>query len=158
MGKGRKKTPTKIKEMQGTLEKSRTIENEMVVDLVSDIPTAPDWLSEIGKEEWNKVSSQLYNIGMLHNVDLQLVAAYCNDMSLYIETETMLRNKGRIQAFRNPDGTLKHTQAVPYQKIAKDALNSALKLATQFGLTPVARASIAAPVLNNNTQINNYFD
>ena len=43
-------------------------------------------------------------------------------------------------------------------EIAKDALNSALKLATQFGLTPVARASIAAPVLNNNTQINNYFD
>ena len=158
MAKGRKKIPTKIKEMQGTVEKSRSIENEMAVDLVSDIPTAPGWLSEIGKEEWNKVSSQLYNIGMLHNVDLQLVAAYCNEMSLYIETETMLRNKGRIQAFRNPDGTLKHAQAVPYQKIAKDALNSALKLATQFGLTPVARAAIAAPVLNNNTQINNYFD
>ena len=95
---------------------------------------------------------------MLHNVDLRLVEAYCNEISLYIETETMLRNKGRIQAFRNPDGTLKHAQAVPYQKIAKDALNSAMKLATQFGLTPVARASIAAPVLNNNTQINNYFD
>ena len=144
--------------MQGTVERSRTIQNEMVVDLVSDLPEAPEWLSEIGKEEWNKVSSQLFNIGMLHNVDLRLVEAYCNEISLYIETETMLRNKGRIQAFRNPDGTLKHAQAVPYQKIAKDALNSALKLATQFGLTPVARASIAAPVLNNNTQINNYFD
>lgn len=158
MGKGRKKIPTKIKEMQGTLEKSRTIENEMIVDQVSQLPEAPEWLSEIGKDEWNKVSSQLFNIGMLHNVDLQLVAAYCNEISLYIETETMLRNKGRIQAFRNPDGTLKHAQAVPYQKIAKDALNSAMKLATQFGLTPVARASISAPTTTNNTQINNYFD
>jgi P27 family predicted phage terminase small subunit len=158
MGKGRKKIPTKIKEMQGTVEKSRSIENEMVVDLVSSLPSAPEWLSEIGKEEWKKVSSQLFNIGMLHNVDLQLVAAYCNEMSLYIETETMLRNKGRIQAFRNPDGTLKHAQAVPYQKIAKDALASAMKLATQFGLTPVARASISAPVTTNNTQINNYFE
>ena len=27
MGKGRKKIPTKIKEMQGTVEKSRSIEN-----------------------------------------------------------------------------------------------------------------------------------
>ena len=158
MAKGRKKIPTKIKEMQGTVERSRTIQNEMVVDLVSDLPEAPEWLSEIGKEEWNKVSSQLFNIGMLHNVDLQLVAAYCNEISLYIETETMLRNKGRIQAFRNPDGTLKHAQAVPYQKIAKDALSAAMKLATQFGLTPVARASIAAPVTSNNTQINNYFE
>ena len=46
----------------------------------------------------------------------------------------------------------------PYQKIAKDALASALKLATQFGLTPVARASISSPTVNNNTQINNYFE
>jgi P27 family predicted phage terminase small subunit len=158
MGKGRKKIPSKLKEMQGTSVPCRIIDNEMVVDLVTDLPEAPEWLSEIGKEEWNKVSSQLFNIGMLHNVDLRLVEAYCNEISLYIETETMLRNKGRIQAFRNPDGTLKHAQAVPYQKIAKDALNSAMKLATQFGLTPVARASIAAPTINKNTQINNYFD
>ena len=70
----------------------------------------------------------------------------------------MLREKGRIQVFKNSDGTIKHAQAVPYQKIAKDALNTALKLATQFGLTPVARANISAPVTTNNTQINNYFD
>ena len=158
MAKGRKKIPSKLKEMQGTSVPCRIIDNEMVVDLVSDLPEAPEWLSEIGKEEWNKVSSQLFNIGMLHNVDLRLVEAYCNEISLYIETETMLRNKGRIQAFRNSDGTLKHAQAVPYQKIAKDALNSAMKLATQFGLTPVARASIAAPTINKNTQINNYFE
>ena len=158
MGKGRKKLPSKIKEMQGTSVPCRTLENEMQVDVVLNVPEAPEWLSEIGKEEWKKVSEQLFNIGMLHKVDLQLIAAYCNEMSLYIETETMLRNKGRIQAFRNADGTLKHTQAVPYQKIAKDALNSALKLATQFGLTPVARASISAPTKITNTQINNYFD
>tara|TARA_Y100001937_G_scaffold29761_1_gene42843 strand:- start:1083 stop:1559 length:477 start_codon:yes stop_codon:yes gene_type:complete len=158
MGKGRKKLPTKIKDMQGTSVPCRTLENEMQVDVVSNVPEAPEWLSEIGKEEWKKVSEQLFNIGMLHKVDLQLIAAYCNEMSLYIETETMLRNKGRIQAFRNADGTLKHTQAVPYQKIAKDALASALKLATQFGLTPVARASISAPTKITNTQINNYFD
>jgi P27 family predicted phage terminase small subunit len=158
MGKGRKKLPSKIKEMQGTSVPCRTLENEMQVDVVSNVPEAPEWLSEIGKEEWKKVSEQLFNIGMLHKVDLQLIAAYCNEMSLYIETETMLRNKGRIQAFRNADGSLKHAQAVPYQKIAKDALNSALKLATQFGLTPVARASISAPTKITNTQINNYFD
>ena len=158
MSKGRKKIPTKLKEMQGTTRNCRLVENEMVVDLVTKLPEAPSWLSVIGKEEWKKVTTQLFHIEMLHTVDLRMVEAYCNEMSLYIETETMLREKGRIQAFRNPDGTLKHTQAVPYQKIAKDALNSALKLAVQFGLTPVARASISAPTTNNNTQINNYFD
>lgn len=143
--------------MQGTSVPSRTLENEMNAALVNQIPKAPTWLSEIGKQEWKKVTEQLFNLQMLHNIDLRLIEAYCNEMSLYIETETMLREKGRIQAFRNPDGTLKHAQAVPYQKIAKDALAAAMKIATQFGLTPTARASISSPT-TNNTQINNYFD
>lgn len=147
-----------MKEMQGTIEKSRLVENEMQVDVCTSIPEAPDMLSEIGKGEWVKVTTQLYNLNMLHSVDLRLVEAYCNEIALYIETEQMLRQKGRIQVFKNADGTLKHAQAVPYQKIAKDALNMAMKLATQFGLTPVARASISAPAINNNTQINNYFN
>jgi len=143
--------------MQGTLDVSRATNNEMQVDVCQELPAAPQWLSEIGKEEWCKVTNQLFNLQMLHQIDLQLIAAYCNEMSLYIETEIMLREKGRIQIFKNSDGTLKHAQAVPYQKIAKDALDKAMKLATQFGLTPVARASISAPKITNNTQIN-YFD
>ena len=143
--------------MQGTLDVSRATNNEMQVDVCQELPAAPQWLSEIGKEEWYKVTNQLFNLQMLHQIDLQLIAAYCNEMSLYIETEIMLREKGRIQIFKNSDGTLKHAQAVPYQKIAKDALDKAMKLATQFGLTPVARASISAPKITNNTQIN-YFD
>ena len=157
MGKGRKKLPTKIKEMQGTLDPSRAVINEMQVDICQEIPIAPEWLSKIGQEEWYKVTNQLFNLQMLYQIDLQLIAAYCNEMSLYIETEILLRDKGRVQAFKNSDGTIKHAQAVPYQKIAKDALDRAIKLATQFGFTPVARASINAPKITNNTQIN-YFD
>jgi len=157
MGKGRKKLPTKVKKMQGTFDVSRENINEMQVDICNELPSAPEWLSDIGKDEWYKVTNQLFNLQMLYNIDLQLVAAYCNEMSLYIETEILLRDKGRVQIFKNADGTLKHTQAVPYQKIAKDALDKALKIAVHFGLTPVARASINAPKITNNTQIN-YFD
>tara|TARA_R110000765_G_scaffold247694_1_gene349655 strand:+ start:207 stop:683 length:477 start_codon:yes stop_codon:yes gene_type:complete len=158
MSKGRKKLPTVIKQMQGTARADRVLENEMQVDLISQLPEAPELLSTIGIQEWYKITSQLFNLKMLHNIDLRLIEAYCNEMSLYIETEMMLREKGRIQVFKNSDGTIKHAQAVPYQKIAKDALNSALKLATQFGITPVARTNISAPTISNNTQINNYFD
>tara|TARA_R100001244_G_scaffold126111_1_gene96428 strand:- start:13773 stop:14249 length:477 start_codon:yes stop_codon:yes gene_type:complete len=158
MGKGRKKIPTKLKAIQGTTEKSREVENEMQVDLCLSIPDAPDLLSEIGKGEWLKVTNQLFNLQMLHTVDLRLVEAYCNEISLYIECEIELRKNGRIDNFTNTNGDVVRSQAKPYLKIKNDALNNALKLATQFGLTPVARASISAPTVNNNTQINNYFD
>ena len=158
MGKGRKKIRTKLKKMQGTGRNCRVLENEMEVDLVSKLPQAPEWLSEIGKKEWNKVTNQLFNLEMLYSVDLKLIEAYCNEISLYIECEIKLRKENRIDEFQNSQGDLLRRQASPLLKIKNDALNNSLKLATQFGLTPVARASISAPVTNNNTQINNYFD
>ena len=158
MGKGRKKIPTKLKAIQGTTEKSREVKNEMQVDLCLSIPDAPELLSEIGKGEWLKVTHQLFNLQMLHTVDLRLVEAYCNEIALYIECEIELRKNGRIDNFTNTNGDLVRSQAKPYLKIKNDALNNAIKLATQFGLTPVARASISAPKITNNTQINNYFD
>lgn len=158
MGKGRKKLPTALKQMQGTIEKSREVENEMQVDLCKSIPEPPELLSDVGRNEWVKVTQQLFNLKMLHSVDLRLIEAYCNEIAIYIESEKWLRENGRIDEFKNIDGMLVRSQAKPYQKIAKDALNAALKLATQFGLTPVARASISAPTVNNNTQINNYFE
>ena len=158
MGKGRKKTPTKIKEMQGTAVPSRTLENEMQVETISKIPEAPKWLSPIGKQEWTKVTNQLFNLGMLHEVDLPLIEAYSNEMSLYIECEMTLRKENRIDEFQNSEGIVVRRQASPLVKMKNDALNNSLKLAAQFGLTPVARASISAPSTTNNTQINNYFD
>jgi P27 family predicted phage terminase small subunit len=158
MGKGRKKLPTAMKEMQGTLEKSRVLENEMQVDLVTQLPEAPELLSTIGVEEWYKVTSQLFNLKMLHHIDLRLIESYCNEMALYIECEFELRKNGRVDIFKNTNGDIIRSQAKPYVKMKNDALNNALKLAAQFGLTPVARANISAPLTTNNTQINNYFD
>jgi P27 family predicted phage terminase small subunit len=158
MGQGRKKKPTQLKKLQGTLKAERVLENEMQVSLVSKIPFAPEWLTEIGSEEWNNVCSELHGKGMLHHIDLRLIEAYCNAMALHIETEMMLREKGRIQVFKNPDGTIKHTQAIPYQKIANDALDRALKLATQFGLTPSSRTSIQQPTLIQQNNEYNFFD
>tara|TARA_R110002051_G_scaffold98296_1_gene168430 strand:+ start:1410 stop:1886 length:477 start_codon:yes stop_codon:yes gene_type:complete len=158
MARGRKKVPTKIKKLQGTLKTERMLDNEMQVSLVTTIPPAPEWLSEIGKTEWQLVCAELYNKRMLHQIDLRLLEAYCNAISLHIETEQMLRDKGRIQVFKNADGTIKHMQAVPYQKIANDALDKALKIATQFGFTPSGRTSINQPTLiQNNTEFN-FFD
>tara|TARA_R100001530_G_scaffold127810_1_gene97207 strand:- start:1753 stop:2229 length:477 start_codon:yes stop_codon:yes gene_type:complete len=158
LAKGRKKIPTKLKEMQGTSIPCRTLENEMQVDVVVSVPDAPEWLSEIGKGEWIKVTNQLHNIGMLHSVDLKLIEAYCNEISLYIESEMKLREVGRIDEFMSSEGEILRRQSKPLVKIKNDALANSLKLAAQFGLTPVARASISAPAKIQNTQINNYFE
>ena len=158
MGKGRKKIPTKLKELRGTTRKDRMVENEMVVALVPELPDPREWLSPIGKSEWTKVCSELFGKQMLHQIDLRLIESYCNAMSLHIETEMRLREKGRIQVYKNTDGTIKHAQSVPYQKIANDALDRALKIAREFGLTPSSRTGISTPTINIQHNEHNYFD
>lgn len=158
MSRGRKRLPTKEKELRGTLKAERVVPNEMTAQVVKSLPDPPEWLTEIGKEEFVKVTSELFNKQMLHQIDIKLIEAYCNAMALHIETEMMLREKGRIQVYRNEDGSIKHTQSVPYQAISDKALDKALKIAAQFGLTPSARSTISQPTLIQQNNEYNFFD
>ena len=58
----------------------------------------------------------------------------------------------------NDDGDIKHAQITPLQTISKQALESALKIATQFGLTPSARTKISAPKLEIKDNEFNFFN
>ena len=157
MSKGRKKLPTQIKKMQGSLNSSREIKNEMQVSTLSELPPAPNWLRETAQIEWRNVTNELLSLQMLHKIDLVLLAAYCNAISLHIEMEQLLMEKGRVNHYYNEDGSLRRSQSKPEVKISNDSLANALKIAVQFGFTPSSRGSISAPKITNNTQIN-YFD
>ena len=148
--KGRKPKPTRLKELAGTAQPCRVKPNEMQVSNLANIPEPPYYLTDTGKNEFNIICSELLNKRMLHLVDLSLVTSYCNEMALYIETETTLKTTGRIDEFFNEEGELSRRQAKPEQKIANDALNKALKIAVQFGLTPAARSRITAPEIIEN--------
>ena len=157
MAKGRKKLPTQIKKIQGTLDKSREVKNEMQVSTLNKLPDAPNWLNPMAKNEWKNVTNELLSLQMLHQIDLILLAAYCNAISLHIEMEQILMEKGRVNHYYNEDGSLRHSQCKPEVKISNDSLSNALKIAVQFGFTPSSGGGISAPKITNNTQIN-YFD
>jgi len=155
--RGRKKIPTKIKEMQGTLTKSRTLENEMQVRHVAQIPDPPAYLTEKGKLEWNTVTEELETKGMLHIVDLALLSAYCNEMATYLEASEVLNTQGKVERTYRDDGRLRSSKLRPENKIARDSLAAALKIATQFGFTPSSRASIPQGDKKETTDEYNFF-
>ena len=98
MGKGRKRLPTKLKAMQGTLEKSRITENEMEVAQVKSMPMAPVILEGFAIDVWQKTTNELFELGMLHNVDLELLSAYCYEMGVYFEMAELLK-KGKRRMY-----------------------------------------------------------
>jgi len=134
--------PTKLKQLQGTARADRQIKNEMMPSQVDGYPEAPELLQKTKKavQLWDELVYELQNLGMLHGVDLPLLASYCNEMSLYFELEKDLLENGRT--FETPNG---FKQKRPEVNMSRECLDRALKIAVQFGLTPSARTRISAP-------------
>ena len=156
--KGRKKLPTAIKELQGTLQRCRVMDDEMQPQPLPDYPLPAEWLSEYGKMEWHNVVGGLHAIGMLARLDLSILAMYCNEISVYREMEEKLRNNDRAIAIKDANGNLKSVNVVAYQRIADRALEKALRIASEFGFTPSARTRISMTATNKTAQEYEEFD
>ena len=156
--KGRKKIPTSVKELKGTLEKSRLVDNEMATSQVVTMPDAPLFLNQEGADEWDIVSNELAKIKMLHLTDLSILAAYCNEMGIYRSISAELGGNFTEQTV-DKDGKLRMTKINPKYKVMQNALQNAIKLSTQFGFTPSSRASLSMPEQEQErTDDFNFFD
>jgi len=147
---GRHKLPTELKVLKGTLEKSRVLKDEMKPESIKNIPYPPEWLGEIAKREWYAITKELHKLKILTNLDLSMLAIYCNEIQTYIECQEMMKNKSRIQIIKNPDGTIKSQNQNAYQRIANDSVMKAIKIASEFGLTPSSRTRIGTGQIIDN--------
>ena len=142
--KGRKPLPTEVKKKKGTLQKCRTREDEVKPEPLMEVPPAPEWLSKPGKDEWARVAAHLVENNLMASCDLAMLAMYCNEIAVYIESEEQLRKNSRMIAYKDEKGKVKHAQQVPLQIIARKSLESAMKLAAEFGFSPSSRTRIGS--------------
>jgi len=156
--RGRKKTPTKLKELKGSLRKCREVSNEMQTTNVVSMPKAPSFLNQQGADEWDLVTNELANIKMLHLTDLSILAAYCNEIGIYRSIAQELQGNFTEQTV-DKDGRLRSSKIAPKYKVMQNALQNAMKIATQFGFTPSSRASLSMPEQDEErTDDFNFFD
>lgn len=141
MGPGRPAKPTAVKVLEGTYRPDRANANEVQPERLAEIPDPPEGLGEWGVREWGIVCRWLHNVGNLASTDLSLIAAYCNEVSNYWEYDAQVK-KGAVIPIKNKDGLVIRVQKNPFTALRKDALDAALKLATQFGFTPAARTRL----------------
>lgn len=142
MSRGRKPTPTKLKKIKGTLRKDRVLNDEFNPRTIQELPAAPDWLPDLAREEWERITKELAAVDMLSGLDLSVLAIYCNEYAVYISMEMEMRRNSRVMVYRDDDGKVKHIQPVGHQVIANRAMQKMLKIATEFGFTPSSRTRI----------------
>ncbi len=62
-----------------------------------EFPESPDWLDDIGKEEWNDKGKKLFVLGLLTTIDLSLFAGLCENWSNYRKSKT---RKDKMEFFK----------------------------------------------------------
>jgi P27 family predicted phage terminase small subunit len=142
MPRGRKPLPTEIKELQGTIEKSRTNFDAPSSGKIESVTRAPSFLSRDEKRMYKEICQDLISSRVLENPDLDLVLKLVLENSAYYENMKVCREKGFVET--NIKGN--RTKRIEYT-VAKDNLINVIKLASELGLTPAARTRLKIGVV-----------
>ena len=142
--RGRKPTPTAIKELEGNPGKRPL--NTKEPKPVKQAPSSPKWLDPEAEKEWRRLAKQMEQIGILTEVDMAAFAGYCQAYARWKEAEEFITQHGSI--VKTPSG---YWQQVPQVSIAQTYLKIMNRFAEQFGLTPSSRSRIIAEDNSNST-------
>ena len=131
------KKPTNLKIIQGTFRKDRATPNEPKPNI--NIPSPPDHLSKEALIEWDRITPILYNLGLLSDLDMVALAAYCQAYGRWTQAEMELKGSGII--IKTQNGNVIQN---PLVGIANQAMLQTHKFLVEFGLTPASRSKVSA--------------
>ncbi|WP_026523292.1 phage terminase small subunit P27 family [Butyrivibrio sp. MB2005] len=136
--KGRKPKPTAIKVLEGNPGKRKLNKNEIVPEK-GKLPKCPDWLEDEAKAEWDRLCKNLFELGILTELDLMPFASYCQAYARWREAEEFISQHGTIVKTKSG-----YWQQVPQVSISHQNQKIMMQAASEFGLTPSARSRIIA--------------
>lgn len=109
---------------------------------------APDYLSKKQKQEFNEISEQLQELGIMSETDVDALARYIISRGLYVKLSKQLRKKEILDDPDNLDRYLKNQDRIFKQCRAS---------ATDLGLTITSRCRLCIPKVNGNEKPPNKF-
>lgn len=104
---------------------------------ISEVPKAPDHLSDGARAEWNLLAPAAVSIGTLTAVDLRAMELLCDALATIAELTEAVRVEG--YTLQTGDGGRKGN---PLLRSISEQRSQAMKLLASFGLTPLGRMSI----------------
>lgn len=134
---GRKPLPTKTKVIKGTFQDCRGNKNEPKP--ATKIPAAPDHLDKAALIEWGRISAELEKMGLISEIDMAALAAYCQAYSRWLDAENQLAEQGLT--ITTMSGNIIQN---PLVRIANKAMLIMHRYLSEFGMTPSSRSKVSA--------------
>jgi P27 family predicted phage terminase small subunit len=106
----------------------------------TEAPPEPlDFLCEAAQAEWRRLAPELHRLGLLTVLDRSVFAIYCQTFGRWLTAERLLETEG-LTARGSTGNTVPH----PLVKIATQAARDVCRYASEFGMSPCARARMRA--------------
>jgi P27 family predicted phage terminase small subunit len=138
-------TPPHLKLLKGNPGR-RPIKANPEPEVSPEIPSPPEFLSPIAKDEWWRIAGELRRLQLLTPLDVGVFSVYCQSHANWIEAE---RELAKAAAADPQTGGLlvkgSHGQlmANPLLRVVSAAAGRMMDAATQLGLTPASRSRIS---------------
>jgi P27 family predicted phage terminase small subunit len=101
------------------------------------LPSPPSFLTTGALVEWNRIAPELFELGLLTQLDRAALAAYCSAFACWQDCERQLAESGLL--VKTVGGDIVEN---PLRKIADKQLVLVHKFASEFGFTPASRKNI----------------
>jgi P27 family predicted phage terminase small subunit len=143
MPRGRKPKPAYLRLLEGN-PRAKPIPPQIQPQRV--MPDPPEYLSADAKEEWLRLTPELYRLKLLTVADLRPFSAYCQAYGRWVTAERAIARMAEKDLLTS--GLMIKTlngNAIqnPLVGTAHKAAYDMVRYADEFGLTPAARTRIA---------------
>ena len=156
---GRKRKPTILHRLEGGSKKTHRPLPQNEPHPPAIIPKCPRHLDKEARKEWRRVARELEPLGMLTNLDMAVLASYCQAYSMWATATLKLQEQGMI--FKIPgktttkimkDGTEKTEQTGggypminPWWTVINKANEQMVKALVEIGMSPSSRSRVKVP-------------
>ena len=135
--RGRKPTPTALRKLNGNPGKRGYNGAEPVPP--EGMPDCPPHLTELAREEWDRLVGTLHAMGVVSTVDRAALAAYCQSYARWAEAEEKLKETPIM--LKTPSG---YVQQSPWLSVANKQMELMGRYMAELGITPASRSRVAA--------------
>jgi P27 family predicted phage terminase small subunit len=135
--RGRKPTPANLKLLRGNPGKRRV--NAPDERLPAAVPECPAHLEGEARQEWDRMSAELFRLGLLTALDRAALSAYCLAWGRWVEAEGVVKRTGEVLKSKETGNMYRN----PYLDVANRAMKQMKEFLTEFGMTPSSRSRVS---------------
>ncbi|MCG8670196.1 MAG: phage terminase small subunit P27 family [Pseudomonadales bacterium] len=130
------KKPTAIKKLDGNPGNRPLPENEVQPKKI--LPKPPRHLSKDARKAWRILAPQLFDLGLLTELDVDLLGIYCETYIMWRDAKNDIVENGYWLTGQKGD-RIKN----PSISIARSAFEQMHKMKNDFGFSPAARVGLS---------------